>query len=174
MEALAREVRERAEGAEIYFVSGNFNILHPGHLRLFRFAAQLGGRLVVGINPDGTEGVSVEQDLRVEDVRAIGAVHEAIALKESPERFIARLRPEFVVKGREYEGLQNSEQQVVDGYGGALIFSSGEVRFSSIELLQSEYVTLGHSGIYKPVDYPRRNGFQIGDLKDALAKFQGL
>lgn len=174
MDALAQEVRERAEGDDIYFVSGNFNILHPGHLRLFRFAAQLGGRLVVGINDDDAEGVSVEQGLRVEGVRAIGVVHEAVALKESAERFIARLRPEYVVKGREYEGLHNSEQQIVDEYGGALIFSSGEVRFSSMELLQSEYVTLGHSGIYKPVDYPRRNGFQIADLMDALKKFQGL
>lgn len=174
MDALARDVREGVEGDDVCFVSGNFNILHPGHLRLFRFAAQLGGRLVVGINADDAEGVSVEQSLRVEDVRAIGAVHQAIALKESAERFIARLRPEYVVKGREYEGLRNSEQEIVNGYGGALIFSSGEVRFSSMELLQSEYVTLGHSGIYKPVDYPRRNGFQIVDLADALEKFRGL
>lgn len=174
MDALAREVRERAEGDDIYFVSGNFNILHPGHLRLFRFAAELGGRLVVGVNPDGAEGVSGEQGLRLEDVKAIGVVHEAIALKESAERFIARLRPEYVVKGREYEGLQNSEQQIVDAYGGALIFSSGEVRFSSMELLQSEYVTLDHSGIYKPADYPRRNGFKIADLAGALNRFDGL
>ena len=174
MEALAREVRERAEGDAICFVSGNFNILHPGHLRLFRFASQLGGRLVVGVNADEAEGVSGEQSLRLEDVRAIGAVHEAIALKEPPEHFIARLRPEYVVKGREHEGAQNAEQPIVDGYGGALLFSSGEVRFSSIELLQSEYVTQGHSGIYKPRDYPRRNGFKIPDLKEALDRFNGL
>lgn len=174
MDALAREVRERADGATIFFISGNFNILHPGHLRLFRFAAQLGGRLVVGINPDGTQGVSVPQDLRVETVRAIGAVHDAFALKEPPERFIARLRPEYVVKGREQEHLENPEQKVVESYGGTLLFSSGEVRFSSMELLQSEYVTLGHSGIFKPADYPRRNGFQISDLKGALRKFEGL
>lgn len=174
MDALAKEVRERAKGDDIYFVSGNFNILHPGHLRLFRFAAELGGRLVVGINPDDAEGVSIEQDLRVEGVRAIGAVHESIALEESAERFIARLRPEYVVKGREYQALDNSEQPIVDQYGGALIFSSGEVRFSSMELLQSEYVTVRHSGIRKPVDYPRRNGFQIADLAEALEKFRGL
>jgi rfaE bifunctional protein kinase chain/domain len=174
MDELARQVRERADGAIIFFISGNFNILHPGHLRLFRFAAQLGGRLVVGINPDGFEGVSAPQDLRVENVRAIGAVHDAIALQEPPERFIGRLRPEYVVKGREYEGLQNSEQRIVDEYGGTLLFSSGEVRFSSMELLQSEYVTVGHSGIFKPADYPRRNGFQIADLKNALQRFQGL
>jgi len=174
MEALAREVRERAEGREIYFVSGNFNILHPGHLRLLRFAADLGGRLVVGVNTDDAEGVSVEQALRLEGVRAIGAVHEAIALSEPADRFIARLRPEFVVKGREHEGQLNSEQPIVESYGGALIFSSGEVRFSSMELLQAEYVSRGQSAIRKPVDYPLRNDFQMSDLKEALEKFRGL
>jgi rfaE bifunctional protein kinase chain/domain len=43
-----------------------------------------------------------------------------------------------------------------------------------MELLQAEYVSLRQSGIRKPVDYPRRNGFQIADLKDALEKFRGL
>ena len=31
------------------FVSGVFNVLHPGHLRLFKFAKQNASMLVVGI-----------------------------------------------------------------------------------------------------------------------------
>ena len=138
MERLASDVRERADGEKIVFVSGNFNILHPGHLRLFRFAAEQGRRLVVGVTADGTDGVSVSQHLRLQDVRAIGSVHDAIALSEPPERFIARLKPECVVKGKEYMQLQNPELPVVHSYGGAMLFSSGEVRFSSIDRLQSE------------------------------------
>ena len=38
------------------FVSGNFNVLHPGHLRLFRFARELGGRLIVGVQSDRVAG----------------------------------------------------------------------------------------------------------------------
>ena len=174
MEMLASEVRERANGETIVFVSGNFNILHPGHLRLFRFAAEQGSRLVVGVTADGTDGVSVSQDLRLQDVRAIGSVHDAIALSEPPERFIARLKPEYVVKGKEYSQLENPELPVVRSYGGTMLFSSGEVRFSSIDRLQREYVTLEHSAISKPADYPRRNGFRINDLALIPEKFKGL
>ncbi len=34
------------------FVSGCFNVLHPGHLRLLRFAKECGDRLVVAVEPD--------------------------------------------------------------------------------------------------------------------------
>ena len=36
----------------VVFVSGNFNILHHGHLRLLRFAKECGTKLIVGINSD--------------------------------------------------------------------------------------------------------------------------
>lgn len=174
MHMLALEVRARAAGAKIIFISGNFNILHPGHLRLFRFAAELGGRLVVGVNADGNEGVTVEQALRLEDVRAIAAVHEAIALAEEPEVFIARLRPDYVVKGKEHQGLQNVEQAIVDGYGGTLLFSSGEVRFYSSELLSSDRGHRAKSTIIKPTDFPHRNGFGIDGLAATVEAFSRL
>ena len=31
------------------FISGNFNILHPGHIRLFKFAKEIGAYLIVGV-----------------------------------------------------------------------------------------------------------------------------
>ena len=34
------------------FIYGTFNVLHPGHQRLFRFAKELGGKLIVGVNSD--------------------------------------------------------------------------------------------------------------------------
>ena len=37
---------------KIVFVSGQFNIIHPGHLRLLRFAKECGDKLVVAINSD--------------------------------------------------------------------------------------------------------------------------
>ncbi len=40
------------EGATIAFVSGNFNVVHPGHVRLLSFAKEAGSCLVVGVNPD--------------------------------------------------------------------------------------------------------------------------
>ena len=44
-------VRSQApKNKKIAFVSGNFNVVHPGHLRLFKFASDCADILVVGIN----------------------------------------------------------------------------------------------------------------------------
>ena len=58
---------------DIVFVYGNFNIVHPGHLRLLRFAKSLQGKLYVGVASDkiaGTEG-HVPEKLRLEVLKAI-------------------------------------------------------------------------------------------------------
>ena len=41
---------------EMVFVSGTFNVLHPGHLRLLKFAKANGDRLVVGVLTDRVAG----------------------------------------------------------------------------------------------------------------------
>jgi len=33
-------------------VTGNFNVLHPGHIRLLKFAKTFGGKLSVGVFSD--------------------------------------------------------------------------------------------------------------------------
>ena len=38
------------------FASGHFNVLHPGHLRLLRFAKEIGGHLVVAVESDRIAG----------------------------------------------------------------------------------------------------------------------
>jgi cytidyltransferase-like protein len=46
--------RERRKGKIIVFTNGCFDILHPGHIRLFKFAKSKGDILVVGINTDSS------------------------------------------------------------------------------------------------------------------------
>jgi len=174
MNMLSHGVRARASGEDIVFVSGNFNVLHTGHLRLLRFASELGGRLVVGVTPDSQEGVTVRQATRIRDVKAIGAVQEVVALTEPAESFIFRLRPEFVVKGREYQGVYNIEQEIVSSYGGKLIFSSGEARLYSSELLSPDMGRPSTSEIVKPIDYVERNQFRITDLVEIIEAFRNL
>ena len=42
--------------AEVVLVTGNFNVLHPGHMRFLRFARGCGDRLLVGVNSDKIAG----------------------------------------------------------------------------------------------------------------------
>src|ERR1700730_5504877 len=166
-----RLIRTLAGGAQkIVFVSGNFNVVHPGHLRLLKFAAEAGDFLVVGVSEDATPGVSVPAELRIEGVRAISFVDHAFLLEQPAETFIAKLQPDVVVKGKEHETAENPERLAVEAYGGKLVFGFGEVRFSSISLLQREYFEFNLSTISKPKDYPLRYGFANSDLKHTLQK----
>ena len=52
----------------IIFVFGNFNILHPGHLRLFQFIKSLKKEVYIGLIPDKDveENVFINEILRKE------------------------------------------------------------------------------------------------------------
>lgn len=167
--------RMAGTGRRIAFVSGNFNVVHPGHLRLLRFAADNGDFLVVGVNPDEAPGVTVPLPLRLEGVRAVSLVGHAVALRSAPEAFVAGLQPEIVLKGKEFEGRFNAELATVEAYGGRLLFGSGEVRFSSLDLLRREYFrAAGRAAIVLPRAYPARHGFDVAELKDWLPRLSGL
>ena len=166
--------RVAAHARDVVFVSGNFNVVHPGHLRLLSFARDCGDFLVVGINRDRTAETVVPEHLRLEAVSAIGFVDHAFLLDGPPEEFVARLRPSVVVKGKEHERLANPEQAAVEAYGGKLQFGSGEVRFSSLDLLQRELHETNFSTIRKPLDFPARHGFQLRDLAPVIERFRAL
>lgn len=161
-------------GKRVVFVSGNFNIVHPGHLRLLQFAADCGDFLVVGVTDDMLPAVTIPAEMRLEGVKAIGIVNYAFLLRERPEAFIAKLKPAVVVKGKEYENRRNPEREAVELYGGKLLFGSGEVRFSSLDLLQRELLETNFSSIRKPLDFPRRHGFGFEDLIGVVRRFVGL
>ena len=174
-EPVVSRVLELAQGAKrIVFVSGNFNVVHPGHLRLLKFAADVGDFLVAGITSDGSPNVTVPAAMRLEALQAISIVDCAVLLSMPVTEFIANLRPHIVVKGKEYENHYNPEHAAVTAYGGQLLFSSGEVRFSSLDLLQHEYRHSTHSIAAKPLDYLGRHAIGLGDLGRALQRIQGL
>ncbi len=165
---------QRPPGGKIVFVSGNFNIVHHGHLRLLNFAADCGEMLVVGVNTDTLALSLMAEPLRLEAVRSIGIVDFAFILQVPPEALIRVLRPDIVVKGKEHEGGFNPEGEAVESYGGKLLFSSGETRFSSLDLLQRELRETNYGTILKPMDYPARHGFAPADLVALLPGFARL
>ncbi len=172
---IAAEIRaEVPDGDSIVFVSGNFNVVHPGHVRLLRFAKEAGGFLVVGVNPDSEAGVSVPADLRLEAVLAIKVVDYAFVVPGDLATAIRAIEPDIVVKGKEHETRDNPERAVLETYGGQLLFSSGDVRFSSFDILERDYRESQTSSIRLPLDYPGRHKFRLGDLSELSGRLSDL
>jgi cytidyltransferase-like protein len=66
------------------FVSGRFNVLHVGHLRLLRYARERGDRLIVGVESDSLAGHNaiINERLRLEGVQSCSYVDEAFILSD--------------------------------------------------------------------------------------------
>ena len=92
------------------FVYGAFNVLHPGHLRLLRFAKELGDILIVGVLSDKVAGISahIPENYRLEAVQSNKMADQVILIDQPIEEVIEVLKPEIVVKGKEFEKKNQS------------------------------------------------------------------
>ena len=157
-------------------VSGSFNVLHPGHLRLLRFAKSCGDYLIVAVNSDrlAASEASVRQNLRLEVIASNSYVDETLLLNEPITDLIARLKPAIVVKGKEYETRENVELLAVQEYGGILLFGSGEHGFSSLDLLHHEFLHTNVSSIHLPKDFMARHNITKARLESCVQGFEEL
>ena len=138
--------RYRQNHKAIVHCHGCFDIVHPGHLRYLQFARSQGDVLIVSLTgddaiekADGTKPY-VTQNLRAETLAALELVdHVVIADGPTAEPVIKDLQPDIYIKGKEYQHSTHqgflAEKGLVEGFGGRVIYSSGEVVFSSTELL---------------------------------------
>lgn len=160
----------KAPGGRTVFVSGVFNVVHPGHLRLLRFARELGDRLVVGVlSDDLSRGVAtVKESARLDGVRSLRVVDEAVLVSDSVPAAIRGLRPMIVVKGREHANGPNPEAATLTEYGGRLVFSSGDSNFNSSDLIASEMAE-ARQDASRPTDFMQLHGVTVSRLRDLLA-----
>jgi len=158
------------------FVFGRFNVLHPGHVRLLQYARAAGDKLIVGIEPDSEagEGALVPEDLRLEGVRSCSYVDEAFIMSQPVTKVIGELRPAIVVKGSEHRYRHNDEKAVIDSYGGTLLFSSGEMIFTSRDLIRRQFTSSHLEVPSLPLSFMSRHGISTKRLEELLNLFHGL
>ena len=156
------------------FVSGDFNILHPGHLRLLKFAKESGDYLIVGVNSDRlANNKTISEYERLEHIQATSYVDEAFILDELVVEYLTKAQPDIVVKGKEHENSENTELEVLETYGGKLLFTSGEIGFSSLDLLKKELQN-SSSQIEHNNRFLDRHKVNFRNLKVIVDKFQDL
>jgi len=157
-------------------VSGIFNILHPGHMRLLKFAKKSGKKLTVVIEGDKLAGndAHIPESLRLEAVQSHNLVNEAFISDDPIEIIINRIQPDIVVKGKEHELLENPELDAVQSYGGRLLFSSGETFFSSVDLIKKDIKEIDAHSISLPTKYLEQHNLTKEILISRLKKFSEL
>lgn len=160
---------------KIVFISGHFNIIHPGHLRLFKFAKKIGDYLIVGVesNKIAKHYAHIPESLRIESVKNIKLVDEVIKINSVIE-VIKKIKPHFIIKGKEHEQIENIESSIAKKIGSKLIFSSGDGAFSSSDLIRKELSNLQNTNFVLPYAYIKRNKIKIQNLKKIIKNFNKL
>lgn len=121
----------------VVFTNGVFDILHRGHVTYLAQARDLGASLVVGLNSDASArrlGKGPDRPLNTELDRAcVLAALESVSLvvifdEVTPVELLKRVRPQWYVKGGDYDIETLAETALVRSWGGrscALPFVDG-------------------------------------------------
>mgnify|MGYP001585025432 CR=1 FL=1 len=124
---------------KIVLANGCFDLLHYGHLRHLKAAAELGDRLWVGVTRDafvnkGPRRPVFTEDQRLEMIRALRFVHGAF-LTVNTLAALKSLHPDVFVKGKEYRGKIELEHLRYCKEKGIKIVFTNEKIYSSTKLL---------------------------------------
>lgn len=135
----------RREGRSVVQCHGCFDIVHPGHIRHLQQAARLADILLVSITADaamkkGDGRPLFPQELRAENLAALDFVDWVhIDHDETALQLLEAVQPDIYIKGREYETNNDprfaAERAAVEKRGGRVVFSSGDIVFSSTALI---------------------------------------
>jgi rfaE bifunctional protein nucleotidyltransferase chain/domain len=109
--ALAGIVKKlQKAGKKVVFTNGCFDLLHAGHVASFIKARSLGDVLIVGLNSDkslgklkGPRRPLVGEKDRAKVLSALEAVDYIVIFGEdTPEKLLSEIRPDILVKGKDY------------------------------------------------------------------------
>lgn len=121
--------RARQDGKKIVLTNGCFDILHAGHVEYLAKARSLGDMLVVAVNDDdsvrrlkGRQRPVNSVANRMQLLNALASVDLVLPFAEdTPERLIARLKPDVLVKGGDYREARIAGAASVRKNGGDVV-----------------------------------------------------
>ena len=160
---------------------GVFDVVHPGHVRHLVYAKTKADILVITITADkhikkGIYRPHIPEGLRALNLAAFEMVDYVIIDQEStPINILNTIQPDFFAKGFEYtsSGLPPATQEeadVVESYGGHMIFTPGDVVYSSSKFLNLALPMVQLDKLLHLMEY---NGIDFDMLRQTLTKLSG-
>lgn len=118
----------KQKGKRVVMTNGCFDIIHKGHVDYLQKARALGDALIVAVNSDesvqmlkGPTRPIVPLENRMDVLAALGCVDMVVPFsEETPQRLIARILPDILVKGGDYKVEQIAGHKEVLENGGAV------------------------------------------------------
>jgi rfaE bifunctional protein nucleotidyltransferase chain/domain len=136
--------RPKRNGQRVVFTNGCFDLLHPGHIHSLESARSLGDALIVGINSDASirqlkgPGRPVLSELeRAEILASLESVDAVVIFDEpTPQRVIAALLPDVLVKGGDWPDDKIVGREEVEAAGGKVVRAEIVQGYSTTDILK--------------------------------------
>ena len=114
---------------KVSFTNGCFDILHLGHLEILTKSKEFGDRLIVAVNSDesvrklkGKERPINNFQTRSNILASFSFVDYVIEFSDdTPKKLIQKIKPDFLVKGGDYNKKDIVGNDIVSSYGGETI-----------------------------------------------------
>lgn len=178
LQSLLEQVGQFPRSKKVILCHGCFDIVHPGHIRHLAYAKSKADILVASLTADrhitkGTYRPHVPEQIRAESLAALEMVdYVLIDDNATPFANIAALKPDYFAKGFEYsdEHVQATQDEIkaVESYGGQMIFTPGDIVYSSTKLLNSHLPKLQ---IEKLISLMKQFNITFEGLRDAISRF---
>lgn len=182
VEELRDIIGPRPRQRRVIMCHGTFDVVHPGHVRHLLYAKTKGDILVASLTSD--EHIKkadfrpfVPEELRAINLAALEVVdYVLIDRQATPLRNLGILQPDYFAKGYEYSsgGIDprtQEEMKVLDTYGGEVIFTPGDIVYSSSALINLAPPKIATE---KLMTLMAAEGVSFADLNAALDRFKGL
>ena len=163
---------------KVILCHGVFDVVHPGHMRHLAYAKSKANILIASITSDrfikkGIYRPHIPQDLRALNLAAFEMVdYVMVDDHETPLDTLSELKPDYFAKGFEYTstGLPPATQEesdIVESYGGEMIFTPGDVVYSSTKFLDQ---AMPKVQLEKLLMLMQQNGLTFAGLRDTVEK----
>ena len=134
----------RLNGDKIVFTNGCFDLIHLGHLEILARSADLGDKLIVGINSDmsikkikGNSRPIIEEDSRAKQLAAIEFIDAVILFNEdTPYNLINILKPDVLTKGGDYKKNDIVGNQLINKEQGKVVIIPLTQGYSTTSILE--------------------------------------
>jgi rfaE bifunctional protein kinase chain/domain/rfaE bifunctional protein nucleotidyltransferase chain/domain len=183
-EEVRAAIGARPRDRKVIMCHGTFDVVHPGHIRHLLYAKSKGDVLVASLTCDHhvMKGHSNSRPFVPEDLRAINLAafemvdYVVIDREPTPLQNIALIQPDYFAKGYEYtsSGLHprtRAEKDVIESYGGEIIFTPGDIVYSSTALLDLAPPNLRAE---KLTTLMKAEDVTFHGLRETLDKFSGV
>ena len=114
---------------KVAFTNGCFDFLHLGHLEILTKSKEFGDRLIVAVNSDesvrkikGKERPINDFQTRSNMLASFSFVDYVVEFSDdTPKKLIQKIKPDFLVKGGDYNKKDIVGNDIVSSYGGETI-----------------------------------------------------